>query len=292
MLATKTTTVRSRPKSLMHQMHLRLNIHLTVKSKLISSLVSGRCCNNLVWSFCQKMTCLISTTNESQKSVSLWRALTLNKVMFYEWSHLPLFETTELPDTSPLGHLSPSGSLSFWISLPFSLRLSLPPHSIISPFTVAHFLPSEGEPSLFPNRVDIYFRDGNFTLRKPICWCLYWIVSDITISSAFLRGNATISMLCVRASTRSNWHWGGGGEEGSGLIHSSSDTHRALIHYPAPAWYTIVHSCTSNMCLHCHRLIHTRWDICCTQIKLSNLPFFDTSGKQRAQQGALFSRHG
>ena len=52
-----------------------------------------------------------------------------------------------------------------------------------------------------------------------------------------------------------------------------------------------VQSSTSNMCLHCHRLIHTRWDICCTQIKLSNLPFFDTSGKQCAQQGALFSRH-
>ena len=167
-----------------------------------------------------------------KKSVSLWRALTLNKVMVYEWSHLPLFETTELPDTSPLGHLSPSGSLC----------LSLPPHSIISPFTVAHFLPSEGEPSLFPNRVDIYFCDGNFTLCKPICWCLYWIVSEITISSAFLRGSATISMPCVRASTRANWHWGGGGEEGSGLIHSSSDTHRALIHYPAPAWY--IHYCT------------------------------------------------
>ena len=166
-----------------------------------------------------------------KKSVSLWRALTLNKVMVYEWSHLPLFETTELPDTSPPGHLSPSGSL-----------LPLSPHSIISPFTVAHFLPSEGEPSLFPNRVDIYFCDGNFTLCKPICWCLYWIVSEITISSAFLRGNATISMPCVRASTRANWHWGGGGEEGSGLIHSSSDTHRALIHYPAPALY--IHYCT------------------------------------------------
>ena len=167
MLATKTTTVRSRPKSLMHQMHLRLNIHSWYRLWYVVGVV-------IIWflSFCQKMTCLISTTNESQKSVSLWRALTLNKVMVYEWSHLPLFETTELPDTSPLGHLSPSGSLSFWISLPFSLRLSLPPHSIISPFTVAHFLPSEGEPSLFPNRVDIYFCDGNFTLCKPICWCL------------------------------------------------------------------------------------------------------------------------
>ena len=222
-----------------------------------------------------------------KKSVSLWRALTLNKVMVYEWSHLPLFETTELPDTSPLGHLSPSGSLC----------LSLPPHSIISPFTVAHFLPSEGEPSLFPNRVDIYFCDGNFTLCKPICWCLYWIVSEITISSAFLRGSATISeLVCAQAREPTDTEEV---EERRVLVwYTVAPIHTAHSYTTQPLPDTLlynVQSSTSDICstcLHCHRLVHTRWDICCTQIKLSNLPFFDTSGKQCAQKGALFSRLG
>ena len=101
----------------------------------------------------------------------------------------------------------PSGSLSPYLCLPLS------PHSIISPFTVAHFLPSEGEPSLFPNRVDIYFCDGNFTLQTNMLMSLLDCFGHHNILGFLARKCRHLDALCARKHksqlTLRRWRRGG-----------------------------------------------------------------------------------